>query len=93
MGTFLAEEAQAKRLNYICKLRQVKPAMDAPQGVEVCVRVKLDVGKIYILINHSSEPKKVDIPWEAHEYLSGNTGKGQLTLTPYGVAILTKAQE
>lgn len=92
VGTSLAEEAQVKMLNYICKLR-LSPALTTPQGVEVCIRVKPDGKKIYILINHNNDSKQVQIPWNAHEHLSGHTGKGQLTLTPYGVAILTKAQE
>ena len=93
VGTYLDEEAQAKMLNYICTLRQVSPALTVPQGVEVCVRIKPDGKKIYILINHNNDTKHVLISWNAHEYLSGISGKGQLTLTPYGVAILTKAPE
>ena len=49
--------------------------------------------KVYILINHEAGSKKVSIPWEAQEHLSGGTGKGELTLAPYGIAILTEVIE
>ena len=66
--------------------------MITPRGVEVCQRITPEGQKVFILINHEVSPKKVAIPWEAHEYLSGFTGKGQLTMAPYGVAILTKTE-
>lgn len=90
VGAYLDENAQAKLLAYICKVKLVRPVMETPPGVEVCRRVRPDGEAVYILINHHAEAKIVEIPWEATEYLSGATGKGNLTLAPYGVAVLTE---
>ncbi len=92
IGTYLDDGAQSKLLDHICNIGHVKPVMETPRGVEVCRRVKPDGQEVYILINHEVSPKKVTIPWEAHEHLSGGTGSGELTLAPYGVAILTKVE-
>jgi len=92
IGAYLDDNAQNKLLEHICKILRVKPVMETPRGVEACLRVQPDGQDIYILINHEISPKKVSIPWEAHEHLSGGTGSGELTLAPYGVAILTKVE-
>jgi beta-galactosidase len=92
VGTYLDEISQAILMEHICNLARIKSLMDTPRGVEVCQRVSPEGEKIFILINHEVSPKEISIPWEAYEHLSGGTGKGELTLAPYGVAILTKAQ-
>jgi beta-galactosidase len=90
VGAYLDERAQAKMLKYICKVKYVRPLMETPPGVEVCRRIRPDGEAIYILINHRPEQKLVEIPWEATEHLSGFSGKGSLTIAPYGVAVLTQ---
>ncbi len=90
VGVYLDEHANAELLSHICKIAKVEPILKAPRGVEVCQRVSSEGRLIYILINHEISPKKVNIPWEAYEHLSGNTGKGDLTLASYGVAVLTE---
>jgi beta-galactosidase len=92
VGAYLDDGAQNKLLEHICKIMHIKPVMETPRGVEACQRVNPNGQDIYLLINHEVSPKKVSIPWEAHEHLSGSTGKGELTLAPYGVAILTKIE-
>ena len=52
-------------------------------------RVNAKEEEIYIVINHSREEKRVPLPWPAREHLSGEVGKGDLILAPYGVAVLT----
>jgi beta-galactosidase len=93
VGTYLDENAQAKLLEHICKIARIKPVLDTPRGVEACQRVTPEGQTVYILINHEVGSKKVNIPWEANEHLSGGTGKGELTLAPYGIAILTEVIE
>jgi beta-galactosidase len=92
VGVYLDEYAQSKLLAHICKIVGIKSLMETPRGVEVCQRITPEGEKVYILINHETSPKVVSIPWEAHEYLSGGTGKGDLKLSPYGVAVLTKTE-
>ena len=90
VGTYLDDQAQSKLFELICRLRGIESQMIVPHGVEVCQRVTPAGENIYFLINHHDSPKTVAIPWEAREHLSGFPGKGELTLSPYGVAILTK---
>ena len=90
VGAYLDEKAQAKMLEHICNIRSIRPLMDTPPGVEVCQRVTPQGEKIYLVINHLEVAAKVSLPWAAREHLSGFTGKGALTLAPYGIAILTK---
>jgi beta-galactosidase len=92
VGSYLDENAQARMLTYITELQKIKPLMSTPPNVEVCQRVTPTGRKVYILINHQSVEKKIQIPWAAREHLSGFSGKGQLTLAPYGVAVITKAE-
>lgn len=92
VGVYLDDGAQNKLLEHISKIMRVKPVMETPRGVEACLRVTPGGQDIYILINHEVSPKKVSIPWGAHEHLSGGTGTGDLTLAPYGVAVLTKVE-
>ena len=92
VGAYLDENAQAKLIDHICKIKGIKPLMETPHGVEVCQRMTTAGQSVYLLINHQNHPKVVTIPWEAHEHLSGGSGKGDLTLAPYGVAILTKVE-
>lgn len=93
VGAYLDEKAQAKLMEHICKIRGIKPLMETPRGVEVCQRITPGGEKVYILINHEISPKVVSIPWVAQEHLRGGTGKGDLALASYGVAVLTKAEQ
>lgn len=47
---------------------------------------------MFIVINHQATEKKILIPWTAHEFLSGYSGKGQVSLDPYGVVVLMKEE-
>jgi hypothetical protein len=92
VGAYLDEIAQARMLEYICNLNGVKPVLSTPKGIEVCQRVKPDGERVFIVINHQPVEKKLLVPWNAHEHLSGFSGKGQVTLEPFGVVVLTKKE-
>ncbi|MFN2235376.1 MAG: Beta-galactosidase C-terminal domain, partial [Anaerolineales bacterium] len=80
--------AQARMLEYICNISRVKPVLETPKGVEVCSRVTSEGKEVLIVINHQSYEQKIMIPWVAHDFLSGYSGKGQVKLGPYGVVVL-----
>lgn len=92
VGAYLDEIAQARMLEYICDLNMIKPVLMTSHGVEVCQRVTPEGQKVYIVINHQQTETKVLIPWPARDHISGFSGKGQITLEPYGVVILTKEE-
>ncbi len=93
VGAYLDEIAQTRMLEYICDLQMIKPVMTTSRGVEVCQRVTTEGQKVFVVINHQPTEKKVLIPWAAREHLSGFAGKGQVTLEPYGVVVLTKEEK
>jgi beta-galactosidase len=90
VGTYLDEFAQARMLEFICNINRVKPVLETPKGVEVCSRVTREGKEVFIVINHQSYEQKIMIPWAAHDFLSGYSGKGQVKLGPYGVVVLVQ---
>jgi len=71
------------------RLNDVNPLL-AP-GVEVCQRTKPDGTRICIVINHRNEAQTFKLPWSAREHLSEMDCSGELNLSAYGVAVLTRA--
>ena len=90
VGAYLDETAQSALMNLILTASEIRPSLETPHGMEVCQRVSPAGEKIYILINHRKEPQKLILPWKAQEHLSDTTIQGELDLSAYGVAILTR---
>lgn len=63
------------------------PVIAPPPGVEVCRRVKAE-GEVFIVINHTTEPRSVELPAAMHEVLTDRRCEGALALGPRGVAVL-----
>jgi len=66
----------------------VEPALGpVPDGVEVCRRTA--PGKrIYILINHTREPRHIALPQPMQPLLGGGAAVQALDLPPRGVEVL-----
>jgi hypothetical protein len=93
VGAYLDEDAQSKLMNLILTASDIQTPLLAPRGVEICQRVSPAAGtgeKIYIIINHRKEPQTVTLPWKGREHLNDTTCQGELVLSAYGVAILTR---
>jgi hypothetical protein len=56
--------------------------------VEARKRVNMQGEEVFIVINHERSRKKVQLPWQAHDYIN-NVDTHELFLEPYGVAVLT----
>jgi beta-galactosidase len=93
VGAYLDDIAQNRMLEYICDINMIKPVLTTSRGVEVCQRTTPEGQQVYIVINHQPREVKILIPWAAREHLSGFSGKGQVTLEPYGVVVLTKTED
>jgi beta-galactosidase len=89
VGAYLDEKSQQALIDHIVNMAGVKPVMETPTGVEARRRVKAGGESIVILINHEREEQTVSLPWPAREHLSGQPLVDELTLEPYGVAVLT----
>jgi beta-galactosidase len=91
IGAYLDEVSQKFILQQITREAAIKPIMNTPAGVEACRRVDKDGREIIILINYNRSEQRILLPWSAHEHLNNKPVSTELTLDPYGVAILTRA--
>lgn len=92
VGAYLDEASQQKLIDAISRSAGVLSVMEAPVGVEVRKRVSGQAGEVFIIINHERTEKQVSLPWQAREHLNGRDTR-ELNLEPYGVAVVTRAQE
>jgi len=69
----------------------VKPLLSAP-GLEITVRESVqNHGKQWLFVlNHTAEPKTVDLPPDFIDALSGAPRSGKLVLKPYDVVVLRR---
>ena len=54
-------------------------------------RVDAQGKEVLLLINHARAERTVSLPWPGREHLSGTEVDGDLRLSPYGVAVVTRA--
>ncbi|GAC1328643.1 MAG: beta-galactosidase [Chloroflexota bacterium] len=74
-------------LSKLCRDAAVMPALEAPRGVEVTVRVKGNESYIFLL-NHTTETIDVPIPEPMQDLLTGEEHVIQVRTLPFGVAVL-----
>jgi beta-galactosidase len=89
VGTYLDDHAQQALLDAITSGAGVEPLMETPAGVEVRNRVNATGDEIVFVINHERTEQSVPLPWPARDHLSDKLVEDELSLAPYGVAILT----
>ena len=92
VGAYLDDAAQTAFMNKVIETVRIRPLLETPPGVEVCQRLTSEGEPVWILINHQQQEQEVHIPWMAHEHIGNFQGAGALTLSPYGVAVLTKLE-
>ena len=88
VGTVIKEESFYD--NLIAKLLEdagIRPLVDPPDGVEVSVRQR-NGRKLLFLMNHTQQPKIVEVPAGGTELLSNNRTKKILSLNRFGVAVI-----
>jgi beta-galactosidase len=90
VSAYLDDAAQDALFVTILREAGLRPVLETPTGVEACLRVGMDGGEVFILINHGDAPQQVSLPWQAFSHLMGQIVT-HLTLEPYGVAVLTRA--
>ena len=89
VGAYLDEISQQSLIDHI--LGQVGiQSIQTPKNVELRIRLKPNGEEIYFVLNHSRTEQIVTLPWSGLELLTGQALNGEIKLTPYGVAILSK---
>lgn len=92
VGAYLDNVSQKSLLQQITCEAAIQPVMWTPPGVEACRRVNTNNGEeVIILINYNRSKQLVELPWSAHEHLKNRAIGTELSLAPYGVAIVTPA--
>lgn len=87
VGAYLDDEAQDGLLERVTAAAGLRPALEAPAGLEVTARHG-NGRDLYFLINHERAPQTVVLPWRGRELLTGRmVAPGDtLALEGYGVA-------
>jgi beta-galactosidase len=91
LGACLDEEAMPLFFERMLKMANIVPVLRTPPDLEACKRIGPKGEEIFILINHEFHVRQIELPWEADEHITGQRLQGKVRLTPYGVAVLTKA--
>jgi beta-galactosidase GanA len=91
VGAYLDDASQRGLLRGIVRQTGVRPVMETPLGVEACRRVTATGEQVFILINHTRTEQKLALPWQAQEHLRSKAVEKELSLEPYGVAVITAA--
>jgi beta-galactosidase len=73
IGAYLDEVSQQSLLERIAAASGVQPVMETPAGVEAGKRVNAEGLEVFIMINHTRARQIVQLPWSAHEHLSGQS--------------------
>jgi len=90
IGAYLDDVNQKSLLQQITRETAIQPVLKTPAGVEACRRVNSKLGDIIILINYNRSRQRIQLPWPAREHLQGLAVGDELTLEPYGVAVVTR---
>jgi beta-galactosidase len=88
VGTVIREESFYDSL--IARLLEdagIRPLVHPPKGVEVSIRQSRDK-KLLFLMNHTQQPKVVDIPGGSLELISNTKTKDKLRLDKFDVAVV-----
>ena len=87
VGTLLGLEGLDWIIGRACDEAQLKPALDAPAGVEVLVRENAEQRYLFLL-NHTSATARVKLPAPMRDLLTGDLHERAIELAVAGVAIL-----
>jgi beta-galactosidase len=88
VGTVIKEEAFYDSLvTKLLKDADIRPLVQSPNGVEVSIR-QGHGRKLLFLMNHTQQPKTVDVPEGRTELLSNTSTKKTLRLNRFGVAVI-----
>jgi beta-galactosidase len=90
VGAYLDEASQQTLMDHILATVGIRTTQ-TPEGVEIRARTRNDGEEIYFVINHTRTDKAFHLPWTGLEHLSRKEITGEIKLSPYGVAILTKS--
>jgi beta-galactosidase len=90
VGAYLDDATQDVFFQRVIEMAPLKPPLDTPAGVEVCRRTGAQGTEVFIVINHNRTEQVVKLPWMAIDHLVSRPVNTELTLAPYGVAVLTK---
>jgi beta-galactosidase len=92
VGTELGENLMAKFVSHILEKDQISSLCPAASGLEVTQRMGKNGEEYLFVLNHSKEPKEVEIPSDCCVLTGMEVQKGILSLPPFGVALMTKAK-
>ncbi|WP_298006473.1 beta-galactosidase trimerization domain-containing protein, partial [Anaerolinea sp.] len=92
VGAYLDETAMFAFLKRVASSAGVNGMFEAPVGVHVYRRVRTyDRKEVFVIVNHTQAEQLVKLDNNTYDdHISGKRIAGQIRLSPYGVAVLTK---
>jgi len=90
VGSRLEPPAIGRVLNILAATAGIRPAVEAPVGVEVAMRHYGQTDVTFVL-NHTPKPQTVTLGKSYKELLAGFRLSGAITVEPYGVRVLSLA--
>jgi beta-galactosidase len=92
IGAYLDVPALTEMFTRILEMRQIRPLMSTPTGVEVYRRTSSDGLQIGFLINHTARDQQITFPFPVYDYLTSTRIENATKLDPYGVIIFTRSE-
>jgi len=90
VGSRLEPPAIGRVLSILAAAAGIRPAVEAPVGVEVAMRHYGPTDTTFVL-NHTSKPQTVTLEKSYKELVAGFRLSGAITVEPYGVRVLSSA--
>jgi beta-galactosidase len=85
IGALLDPALMTAAVQWMAKSAGLLPVFGpVPDGVEVCRR-----GRVFILLNHTKQPRTVALPRPSRDLLAGTELRGSLTLPAQGVTLIS----
>ncbi|MEO6888073.1 MAG: Beta-galactosidase C-terminal domain, partial [Ktedonobacteraceae bacterium] len=89
LATQGSEALLAGLLRQLCLEASISSLLEAPEDVEVTMRVRADDRPVYFLLNHSDQPAQVTLPAGTFtSLLGGREISGQVSLAARDVVVL-----
>lgn len=87
LGTMSHQAFYFDLIDWLRNVCSLHPYLKVPAGVEVGLRTK-DGVRVYFLLNHQSNPIRINLLKPMHDFLTGSTISGAYDLPPHGVLVL-----
>jgi beta-galactosidase len=88
VGTHAQEQFYDTLYSWLLPASGLQELLPVPDGIEVCTRSG-DKGDVLFILNFNDEKRKLSLPGDYQDLLTGKSVSKELDIAPYGVAVLS----